>query len=32
LEIPQFGAKQSLNVAVAYGIAVFDLVRRYRNL
>jgi len=26
LEIPQFGAKQSLNVAVAYGIAVFHLV------
>ena len=23
-EIPQFGAKQSLNVAVAYGIAIFD--------
>ena len=32
LEIPQFGAKQSLNVAVAFGIAVFDLVRRYRSL
>lgn len=32
LEIPQFGAKQSLNVAVAYGIAVFDVVRRYRTL
>lgn len=32
LEIPQYGAKQSLNVAVAYGIAVFDLVRRYRAL
>ena len=32
LEIPQFGAKQSLNVSVAYGIAVFDLVRRYRRL
>lgn len=32
LEIPQFGAKQSLNVAVAYGIAVFDLVRRHRSL
>ena len=31
LEIPQYGAKQSLNVAVAYGIAVFDLVRRYRG-
>lgn len=32
LEIPQYGAKQSLNVAVAYGIAVFDLVRAYRRL
>lgn len=32
LEIPQYGAKQSLNVAVAYGIAVFDLVRRFRAL
>lgn len=32
LEIPQYGAKQSLNVAVAYGIAVFDVVRRYRSI
>ena len=32
LEIPQYGTKQSLNVAVAYGIALFDLVRHYRNL
>ena len=32
LEIPQYGVKQSLNVAVAYGIAVFDLVRAYRRL
>ena len=31
LEIPQYGAKQSLNVAVAYGIAVFGLVERYRT-
>ena len=31
LEIPQFGVKQSLNVSVAYGIAVFDLVRSYRK-
>lgn len=30
-EIPQFGAKQSLNVAVAYGIAIFDIVRGYRR-
>lgn len=27
LEIPQFGTKQSLNVAVAYGISIFDLRR-----
>jgi len=27
IEIPQFGIKQSLNVAVAYGVAVFDLRR-----
>lgn len=32
LEIQQYGAKQSLNVSVAYGITVFDLVRRYRAL
>ena len=30
-EIPQFGAKQSLNVAVAYGVAIFDIVRAYRR-
>lgn len=27
IEIPQYGIKQSLNVAVAYGITVFDLRR-----
>ncbi|MDH4069574.1 MAG: RNA methyltransferase [Ignavibacteria bacterium] len=27
IEIPMFGSKQSLNVAVAYGIALFELVR-----
>lgn len=32
IEIPQYGAKQSLNVSVAFGIAIFDLVRRYRSL
>ncbi len=32
LEIPQFGAKQSLNVAVAAGIAVFKLLDRYREV
>ncbi len=31
LEIPQYGAKQSLNVAVAYGIAVYDLVKILRS-
>lgn len=29
LEIPQYGIKQSLNVAVAYGICVFDLRRLF---
>ena len=31
LEIPQYGAKQSLNVSVAVGIALFNLVQRYRR-
>ncbi len=31
IEIPMFGIKQSLNVAVAYGIAVFELSRIWRN-
>ncbi|OGU28005.1 MAG: RNA methyltransferase [Ignavibacteria bacterium GWA2_54_16] len=31
LEIPQFGIKQSLNVAVAYGIAIFELSRIWRS-
>jgi tRNA G18 (ribose-2'-O)-methylase SpoU len=30
IEIPMFGIKQSLNVAVAYGIALFELVRKFR--
>ncbi|MCE1190223.1 MAG: RNA methyltransferase [Ignavibacteria bacterium] len=29
MEIPQFGIKQSLNVAVAYGIALFELRRLF---
>ena len=29
LEIPQYGIKQSLNVAVAYGIAVFEMRKIY---
>ena len=32
LEVPQYGTKQSLNVSVAFGVAVFDLVRHYRLL
>lgn len=31
LEIPQYGFKHSINVSVAYGIAVFELVRIWRN-
>ncbi len=31
IEIPMFGTKQSLNVAVAYGIAVFELARIWRR-
>jgi tRNA G18 (ribose-2'-O)-methylase SpoU len=31
IEIPMFGFKQSLNVAVAYGIAVFELARIWRG-
>jgi len=30
--LPQFGTKISLNVGVAYGIAVYDVVRRYRSM
>jgi len=29
LEIPQYGIKQSLNVAVAYGISIFELRKAY---
>ena len=32
LEIPQYGMKQSMNVSVAFGIAAFDAVRRFRVL
>jgi 23S rRNA (guanosine2251-2'-O)-methyltransferase len=31
IEIPQFGMKQSMNVAVAYGIAVFGLVDIFKK-
>ncbi len=32
LSIPQYGAKHSLNVAVACGIAVFELIKIFRKL
>ena len=32
IEIPQYGIKQSLNVAVAYGIAIFELRKIYDSL
>lgn len=32
LELPQFGAKHSLNVAVAFGVVGYDVVRRWRDL
>lgn len=31
-EIPMYGMKQSLNAAVAYGIAVFQLVEKYKSI
>jgi ATP-dependent RNA helicase SUPV3L1/SUV3 len=31
LELPQYGTKISMNVGVAYGIAVYDLIRRARS-
>lgn len=31
IEIPQYGIKQSLNVAVAYGIAIFELRKIFDN-
>lgn len=31
IEIPQYGSKQSLNVAVAFGIAASNLVERFRS-
>jgi tRNA G18 (ribose-2'-O)-methylase SpoU len=32
VEIPQFGEKESLNVAVAFGIAVYLLIEKFRSL
>jgi tRNA G18 (ribose-2'-O)-methylase SpoU len=31
IEIPQYGIKQSLNVAVAYGVAIFELRKIFDN-
>ena len=31
LEIPQYGTKQSLNVAVAFGVVVMGAIERFRN-
>ncbi len=31
IEIPMYGTKQSLNAAVAYGIAIFELSRIWRE-
>src|SRR5688572_3739316 len=31
IEIPQYGFKHSMNVSVAYGIAVFELVKNFRD-
>ncbi|MCX7969516.1 MAG: TrmH family RNA methyltransferase, partial [Armatimonadetes bacterium] len=31
VEIPQYGEKESLNVAVAFGIAVYLLVERLKS-
>ncbi len=32
VELPQYGSKQSLNVSVAYGMAISHLIRRFRTL
>lgn len=32
IEVEQFGMKHSLNVSVAFGVAAYDLVRRWRHL
>jgi 23S rRNA (guanosine2251-2'-O)-methyltransferase len=31
IEIPQYGFKHSMNVSVAYGIAVFELIKNFRD-
>jgi len=32
VRIPMLGSKQSLNVAVAGGVVLFELLRKYRSL
>lgn len=32
LELPQFGVKQSLNVSVATGVMLYDVVRSFRSM
>lgn len=32
IEIPQYGIKQSLNVAVAFGIAMMGVIERFRSI
>ena len=32
LEIPMHGAKNSLNVSVAFGIVAYELLRKYREI
>lgn len=32
LELPQFGTKHSLNVAVAFGVIGYDVIRRWNHL
>ena len=32
IEIPMFGMKQSLNVSVAYGIAIYEILAQFLRL
>ena len=32
IDVPMYGTKRSLNVAVAYGIAVYHIVDKYNNI
>jgi tRNA G18 (ribose-2'-O)-methylase SpoU len=31
IDIPMYGTKHSLNAAVAYGIAIYHIVEKYKN-